>query len=315
MEASSGTSSDFHNPVTTSSEMRQALDLARRLAPGDTTLLIRGEPGTGKEWLGRAIHIWSGRETGACASVSCRNSSADGLDEELFGLCRRDLPHAPPVSRGAVALCDRGTLVLKEIGATPLTIQPKLLRLVREREYERHNDFAVRRSDARIIATSSEDLDQAAARDRLRPDLLFAVNIVQIELPPLRQRSEDIVLLAEQFRLASARSNHRSVKGFTAEAADVLAGYQWPGNIRELRHVVERAVMVCDDGEINLSHLPPQMLCRGNVPLSDLMPLNALEEMHIRRVLQSAKSMEAAAAILGVDPTTLWRRRKLYGLE
>jgi NtrC-family two-component system response regulator AlgB len=314
LETTAGATADFREPVTTSSEMRQALDLARRLAPSDTTLLIRGEPGIGKEWLARAIHHWSGRETGACAAISCRNASADALEEELFGISRRDAPDAPAVDRGAAALCDRGTLILREIGATPLTVQPKILRLVRQREYERYNDVSVRQSDARVIATTSQDLDQAASRDQLRPDLLFAVNIVQIELPPLRQRTEDIVLLAEQFRAAISRANHRPTHGFSAEASDTLAAYAWPGNIRELRNVVERAVMLCEGGNIGLEHLPPQMLCRGDAVPSDLMPLDALEEMHIRRVLQTAKSMEAAAAILGVDPTTLWRRRKLYGL-
>ena len=315
MTSSSTALTDIREPVTTSSEMRQALDLARRLAPSDTTLLIRGEEGTGKEWLARAIHHWSARASGACASISCRATSADALEEELFGVSAREMPDATPISRGSAGLCDRGTLILKEIGATPITLQPKLLRLIREKEYERHNEIAARRSDVRVVATTSEDLEQAAARDRLRSDLLFAVNIVQIELPPLRQRSDDVRLLAEQIRVIAAKANHRSITGFSAEAIDTLTAHTWPGNIPELRNVVERAVMLCESGEIRLEHLPPQMLCRPDCSAENLMPLGALQEMHIRRVLQTAKSMEAAAAILGVDPTTLWRRRKLYGLE
>ena len=295
--------------------MRQALDLARRLAPGDTTLLIRGEPGTGKDWLARAIHGWSGRAAGACASVSCKAPSADGLDQELFGFSTLDVPAASPIERGAVALCDGGTLILREVGFTPLTLQPKLVRLIREKEYERHNEFVTRRSDVRVVVTTSEDLEQAAAAERLRSDLLMAVNIVQIELPPLRQRVEDLRLLAEQFRAAAPRAHHRPVVGFNPHAIEALAAHPWPGNVRELRDVVEKAVLLCDTGEIGLEHLPPQLLCRDNAKADELMPLDALEEMHIRRVLQTAKSLEAAAAILGIDPATLWRRRKLYRLE
>jgi NtrC-family two-component system response regulator AlgB len=302
-------------PVTTSSEMRQALDLARRLAPGDTTLLIRGEPGTGRDWLARAIHAWSGRAGGAVATVSCRTPSSDALDQELFGFSAQDMPQATPLERGAAAFCDGGTLILKEIGATPLTLQPKLVRLIREKEYERHNECAVRRSHVRVIATTSQDLEQGAAREMVRSDLLMAVNIVQIELPPLRQRGQDLQLLAEQFRAASARANHRPITGFTSEALDALAAHSWPGNVRELRDVVEKAVQLCESSQIGIAHLPPQLLCREPAPAENLLPLNALEEMHIRRVLQTAKSLDAAAAILGIDPATLWRRRKLYKLD
>ena len=202
-------------PITTSSEMRQALDLARRLATGDTTLLIRGESGVGKEWLGRLIHSWSGRAAGICATVGCQATSPDALDEELFGLSTRDAAESGIPGRAVAGLCDRGTLILKEIGAAPLTLQPRLLRLIREKEYERHNESGVRKSDVRVVATTSEDLEEAAARNRLRSDLLFAVNIVQIELPPLRQRREDIRFLAERFvrSLARARANRASVSG------------------------------------------------------------------------------------------------------
>jgi NtrC-family two-component system response regulator AlgB len=302
-------------PITTSSEMRQAIDLAMRLASGDTTLLIRGEAGTGKERLARAIHSWSPRASAASAAVSCQNNSVDSLDAILFGVAPASMTADPSATGGAVALCDGGTLILKEIGATPLTVQPKLVRLLRDREYERHDDFVARKSDVRVIATTSEDLDRSAARDRLRGDLLLAVNIVQIELPPLRQRLEDIRLLADRFRAACARAGHRAITGFTSDAMDALLAHPWPGNVRELRNVVERAVSLCESGQIGLEHLPAAMLCRNESSQEHLMPLDALEEMHIRRVLATAKSLDAAAAILGIDPATLWRRRKQYGLE
>lgn len=302
-------------PVTTSSEMRQALDLARRLAGSDATLLIRGEPGVGKEWLARAIHRWSARSAGACAAISCRTVAPDALDATLFGRHVRGGAPVPSAPGGLAAMCDGGTLILKEIGAAPLTLQPKLVRLLREKEYERQDDFALRRSDVRVIATTSEDLERAAARENLRADLLLAVNIVQIELPPLRQRAQDIRLLAERFCALATHTAHRAAGAFTPEAMDLLLSYAWPGNVAELRDTVAKAVQSRKDGPIALEHLPRHMLCRDRDEAQDLLPLDALEEMHIRRVLQTAKSLDAAAAILGVNPATLWRRRKHYGLE
>lgn len=302
-------------PITTSSEMRQALDLARRLAAGDTTLLIRGEPGTGKECLARAIHGWSPRAGGACAAVSCQTVSAESFEAVLFGSTSCGETGVSSLGRGTAALCDGGTLILKEIGAAPPPTQPRLVRLIREKEYERQDDFSPRKSDVRIVATTSEDLHRPPARDRLRSDLLLAVNIVQIELPPLRQRAEDVRLLAVRFCAAAARKNHRAITGFSDEAMEMLLAHAWPGNVRELRNVVDKAVMLCESGKIALEHLPHEMLCRDETAAENLMPLDALQERHIRRVLQSAKSLDAAAAILGIDPATLWRRRKLYGLE
>ena len=223
-------------PLTTSSEMRRAVDLARRLATGDTTLLIRGEPGAGKEWLARAIHAWSHRSNGACTAISCQTTSADSLDAMLFGVAPTHAKSDQPINRGAAALCDGGSLILKEIGFTPMTIQPRLVRLLRDKEYDRHDDFVARQSDVRVIATTSEDLDRAAARDRLRSDLLLTVNIVQIELPPLRQRLEDIRLLADNFLAAAARATHRSITGFTTDAMEVAAGPPLAGQCARASH-------------------------------------------------------------------------------
>ncbi len=250
-----------------------------------------------------------------CAAISCQTPRVDSLDAALFGLSAEDAPGVFPIERGAAALCDGGTLILKEIGATPMPLQPRLVRLIREREYERRDEFAVRKSDVRVVATTSEDLDRAAARDRIRNDLLLAVNIVQIELPPLRQRLEDIRLLAERFCASAARAGHRVIHGFTPDAIDVLLAHPWPGNVRELKGVVETAAQNCGAGQIGLEHLPRPMLCNEEAGPRDMVPLEALEEQHIRRVLQTAKSLEAAAAILGIDPATLWRRCKHYGLE
>ncbi|MDB5172643.1 MAG: Sigma-54-dependent Fis family transcriptional regulator [Phycisphaerales bacterium] len=300
--------------TTTSSEMRQAVELAHRLAPSDVTLLIRGEGGVGKSRLARAIHSWSGRVPEAFAEVSCRTESAEGLEAELFGLSARDVPDAPPGVRGCIALCGGGTLVLDEIGAAPAVVQPKLVRLLHDREYERVNDFVARRADLRIVATTSRDLEQEAASGALRTDLLLAVNIVQIDLPPLRRRPQDVRLLAERFRSAAARKVRKSVGGFATEAMEALVRHAWPGNLRELQAIVERAVLQCDARVIGLEHLPPALVIPDDPSAGELLPLQTVEEMHIRRVLASAQSIEAAAAVLGIDPATLWRRRKRYGM-
>jgi NtrC-family two-component system response regulator AlgB len=300
--------------TTTSSDMRQALDLARRLAPSDVTLLVRGEPGVGKSRLARAIHAWSGRTPDAFAEVSCRTESAEALEADLFGLSARDLPAAPPAQRGCIAMCGGGTLVLDEISATPAAVQPKLVRLLHDREYERVNDFVARRADLRVVATTTRDLEHEAASGALRADLLLAVNIVQIDLPPLRRRPEDVRLLAERFRSAAARKARRTIGGFAPEAMDALVRHSWPGNLRELRDVVERAVLQCETNTIGLEHLPPALVIPDAPDADKLLPLQTVEEMHIRRVLASAQSIEAAAAVLGIDPATLWRRRKRYGM-
>lgn len=296
-------------PLTTSSEMRQALDLARRLASGDTTLLITGEPGTGKEHLARAIHGWSSRAAAACMTISCANASADALDGALFG--RAPLLNGVGAEPGAASLCDGGTLILQEIAAAPLALQPKLARLMHDKEFERQEESLPRKSNVRVIATTTQNLELAVERRTLRVDLMMAVNIVQIELPPIRQRPQDIRLFCERFMLGASQ---RAVTNISPDAMDALVQYSWPGNLRELREVIERAALACRDGTIGLEHLPPRLLCREE-SADDMLSLDALQEKHIRRVLQNARSMEAAAAILGIDPTTLWRRRRQYGLE
>ncbi|MDB5289361.1 MAG: two component, sigma54 specific, transcriptional regulator, Fis family [Phycisphaerales bacterium] len=314
MQRDADPSDSFDDFTTTSSEMRQAIDLARRLAPGDVTLLIRGEAGVGKSRLARAIHAWSGRVPEAFAEVSCRTESAESLEAELFGISARDLPNAPPGMRGCIALCGGGTLVLDEVGAAPPAVQPKLVRLLHDREYERVNDFVARKADLRIVATTSRDLEQEAASGALRTDLLLAVNIVQIDLPPLRRRPEDIRFLADRFRRAAERKMRKTVGGFAPEATEALVRYAWPGNLRELQDVVERAVLQCESATIGLEHLPPAMVIPDDPAARELLPLQTVEEMHIRRVLARAQTIEAAAAVLGIDPATLWRRRKRYGM-
>ncbi|HSU68005.1 MAG TPA: sigma-54 dependent transcriptional regulator, partial [Tepidisphaeraceae bacterium] len=299
---------------TASAAMRRTLEMARRVAASSATVLVRGEVGVGKGRLARAIHAWSPRAAGAFGAVSCHRIPADTLEVELFGLSAQDAPHASPTRRGRVAFCEGGTLVLHEIADLPLSLQPKLLRLLHDKEYERVNDLTGRRADVRVLATTSVDLHEAARQGHFRPDLLLAVDVVTIEIPPLRDRPEDIRLLAERFLAHFARESGRHIVSFDSDVLDALRKHSYPGNVRELRNLIERAVLLCDGEQIGLEHLPPNLLNAEAYRVGDLVSLQKISDLHIRRVLASTRNYEAAASVLGINSITLWRRRKRYGL-
>lgn len=297
-----------------SAAMRQALETARRVAASNSAVVIRGEVGVGKGRLARMIHAWSGRSPGAYAAVSCCAASAEALETELFGLSSCAAPDVAPGRRGRIAFCEGGTLVLHDVADLPRQLQPKLVRLVRDGEYERVDDLTCRKADVRVLATTSIDLHEAAQGGRFRQDLLLALDVVTIEVPPLRERLDDVRLLAERFLAHFARENGRGVTGFTPDAMDALSKHAYPGNARELRNLVERAVLLCDGAEIGLEHLPPNLLNAEAYRVGDLVSLEKISDLHIRRVLASTRSYEAAANVLGINSITLWRRRKRYGL-
>jgi NtrC-family two-component system response regulator AlgB len=294
--------------------MRQALETAQRVAVSNSALVIRGEVGVGKGRLARMIHAWSGRSPGAYAAVSCGTTSAETLEAELFGVSSYSEPAAAPGHRGRIAFCEGGTLVLHDVVDLPRQLQPKLVRLLRDHEYERVDDLTGRRADVRVIATSSVNLHEAALSGSFRQDLLLAMDVVTIEIPPLRDRPEDVRLLAERFLAHFARESGRGVTGFSPDALDALAKHSYPGNARELRNLVERAVLLCDGPVIRLEHLPPNLLNAEAYRVGDLVSLEKISDLHIRRVLASTRSYEAAANVLGINSITLWRRRKRYGL-
>ena len=295
---------------TASAPMQQILSLAHRVASSNATILICGETGTGKGRLARAIHAWSGRGNSPYGSAACDTPDADGLEAELFGVfsgadaSMQDRP-------GRVAFCESGTLVLEEVAQTPPSLQPRLLRLLAEKEYERMGDFRPRKANVRFIATSSVDLQDAVKQRRLRPELLLALEVVCLTIPPLRRRPEDLKLLAKRYLAHFSRENHRSIAGIQAEALNVLASHSWPGNTRELRNVIERAVLLCDKDFIGVEHLPSNLLTedRGHA-VGDLVSLETIEEMHIRSVLATTGTIKGAAAVLRINPSTLSRRLK-----
>jgi two-component system, NtrC family, response regulator AlgB len=295
--------------------MQRAVNLAQQVAKSDTTVLIRGESGTGKGVLARAIHAWSKRASKPLGTVSCPTLSPQLLESEMFGHARGAFTGAVRDNPGRIAACDGGTLFLDEIGDMPLELQPKLLRFVQERRYERVGESTVRRADVRMIVATNVNLEEAVASGKFRQDLLYRIQVMQIDIPPLRERTQDILELAGRF-IVELSPGHAAVE-LSDEAAAAMKNYSWPGNVRELRNVIERALLLCQGRRIGLEHLPasfgPSSSTAATEP-GDLIALEKLEELHIRRVLGRTRSLEEAAEVLGIDLATLWRRRKKYGI-
>jgi NtrC-family two-component system response regulator AlgB len=295
--------------------MQRAIELARQVAPSEAVVMLRGPSGTGKTVLARAIHGWSHRATKPLGTISCPTLSPELLESELFGHVRGAFTGALRDNPGRVAACEGGTLFLDEIGDLPLSIQPKLLRFIQDREYERLGDQRTRRADVRILAATNADLEQAVKDGRFREDLYYRLNVIQIEIPPLRDRPDDAELLATTMLGFFGAQNHKVFRGFSEDALRALRNYQWPGNIRELRNVIERAAILCLGDVIGVENLPESVSpYHPPIQLGDRVPLGVIEENHIRRVLAATKSLQEAADVLGIDQATLWRKRKHYGI-
>ena len=299
--------------------MGRVLDLARRVAASEVPLLLRGENGTGKGVMARAVHAWSRRAGGPIVTVSCPSLSAELLESELFGHVRGAFTGAVRDVAGKVAAAESGTLFLDEIGELPAALQPKLLRFLQEKKYERVGEAKTRTADVRLIAATNRDLESAVASGLFREDLLYRLNVVEITLPPLRDRT-DLADLATHLLQFFNRQTARRLSGFTAEAREAIARHPWPGNLRELRNAIERAVILAEGPEIGLADLPERIVSKPagaspeSIAVGGPITLERLEIEHIRRVLAASSSREEAARTLGIDPSTLYRKRRQYGL-
>ncbi len=295
--------------------MQRALNLARQAAPSEASILLRGESGTGKTVLARAIHGWSNRAGKPMGVVSCPSLPPELLESELFGHVKGAFTGAVRDNAGRIAACTGGTLLLDEIGDLPLSLQPKLLRFLQDHEYERVGASVPCHADVRVIAATNVDLERAVGEGRFREDLYYRLNVIQVHVPALRERPEDIPGLAAHLLAFFAKANHRSFLGFTSEAQEALVRYAWPGNVRELRNVVERATILCPAPHIGVEYLPAALAETPAAPrIGDSITLQQIEEQHIRRVLAASKNLQDAADTLGIDQATLWRKRKQYGI-
>ena len=296
--------------TTQSAAMQKAIDVAFKAADSEATVLLLGESGTGKSVLARAIHQRSPRQHGAFVTVSCPSLSRELLESDLFGHVKGAFTGAHTDTQGKVAAADGGTLFLDEIGELPLEIQARLLRLLQEREYERVGETISRRANVRIISATNRDLSSAVAAGRFREDLFYRLNVISVRLPPLRDRVNDIERLATGHLRFLATHSGKAARSFTSATLDAMRAYSWPGNLRELRNVIERAVILSSGEAIEPADLSEILQPAADIRLGSKVSLEQIEAEHIRRVLANTRTLEEAASILDIDPATLYRRRR-----
>jgi NtrC-family two-component system response regulator AlgB len=303
--------------LDTSSEsppMRQVYDLIARAAKTDAQVLFRGETGTGKTALARLLHDESARRDRPFAVVNCPTLSADLLASELFGHARGAFTGAVKDQPGRVDAADGGTLFLDEIGEMPVALQAKLLRFLQDKQYERVGETETRTADVRIITATNRDIEADIQAGHFREDLLYRLNVIEIRVPALRERPEDILRLARRFLAFFASSIGRPVPELSKEAEEMMVSYRWPGNVRELRNAIERAVILWPADVISREAFPDRVASLFPVRpfVGGDFSLDDIEREHILRVTGRTSTLEEAAEILKIDTSTLWRKRKRY---
>jgi len=309
-------STEFEGIVGSSAALRNVLDKIRVVSPTDTTVLIEGETGTGKELIARAVHMHSGRRLGPFVKVNCACIPAELLESELFGHERGAFTGAIAQRIGRFEAAHGGTLFLDEIGEIPLHLQSKLLRVLQEQEFERVGGSRTIRVDVRIVAATNRDLKAMVEENKFRADLYYRLAVFPVTLPPLRERREDISLLARYFVRKHAARMGRNIESIPAYALEALRNYGWPGNIRELQNVVERSVVLSIGPELKVAL--PELDDRPGVVV-DIRASNVTdisERARILQVLKETKGMiggpNGAAARLGLKRTTLQARMRKY---
>jgi NtrC-family two-component system response regulator AlgB len=290
--------------------MQKVLEVAFKAAESEAIVLLLGESGTGKSVLARAMHQRSPRRGGAFVTVSCPSLSRELLQSDLFGHVKGAFTGAHADTVGKVAAADGGTLFLDEIGELPLEIQAKLLRLLQEREYERLGEVKPRRANVRVISATNRDLARAVAEGKFREDLFYRLNVISLRLPPLRDRMDDLEKIALSHLTFLAGHAGKNMRGFSPDALAAMRQYNWPGNLRELHNVIERAVILCDGELIEADDLSDTIQASSELRLGGKLTVQEIETEHIRRVIAGTRTLDEAATILGIDPATLYRKRK-----
>jgi len=298
-----------------SKNFQHILEIAKKVARFDTSVLITGETGVGKEVVARYIHMISPRYKNSLLSINCGALPETLLESELFGHKAGSFTGAVNDRVGLFEHVARGTILLDEIGDITLATQVKLLRVLQEREILRIGENIPRKVDTRIIAATNRDLNLAVSEGRFRADLLYRLRVIEIEVPPLRNRPEDIMPLLDYLSEKLIKRYSFPQLNFTPECIDVFMSYSWPGNVRELQNAIERAAVLSGDGIIRLEHLPPQMIdpCFSNqhLVLPSSKTLAEVEKDYIKNVLLSVNGNRTQAAkILGIGQATLWRKLK-----
>jgi two-component system, NtrC family, response regulator AlgB len=318
-ELESRVSAEAPSPILESVEpvMQKVYELAFKAASTPATILVLGESGTGKSVLARAIHQRSPQAERPFVTVSCPSLSRELLESELFGHVKGAFTGAVQDTFGKVAAADGGTLFLDEIGELPLEIQPKLLRLLQDKEYERVGETKLRRANVRLITASNRDLEQAVKSGQFREDLYYRLNVISIRMPSLRERPGDLPRIAQEWLRFFGNQVGKELTDFTPAALHALQTYSWPGNLRELRNVIERSTILAEKKEIDITDLPENLHrpSSSGVSVGSKTSLEELEAEHIKRIIMSTPSLGEAAQILGIDPATLYRKRKRMGMH
>lgn len=303
--------------LTRNKKMRRLLNTAKLAAESNAIVLITGESGTGKGLLARLIHDWSPRTCGPFVTVDCAALQENLLESDLFGHVKGAFTGALRDKIGKLKMAEGGTALLDEVSEVPLAVQGKLLRFLQSREYERIGDPQTQSVDVRVIAATNRDLDEMVRQGDFREDLYFRLNVVELFIPSLRERPEDIPLLSDYHLKRSARMNGKSVTRIAPKSMQRLQSYPWPGNVRELANTIERGVILSHEPALEVSSLPPHIAnYKVTVPGEESSDnLADVEKRHIQNVILHSPSLEEAAKRLGIDPATLWRKRKKYSID
>jgi two-component system response regulator HydG len=313
----------FEGIAGSSPQMQRIFDVIRQIAPTDTTVLITGESGTGKELVARALHSRSKRRNGPFVPISCAAFAEGVLESELFGHEKGAFTGAIQKRVGQVEAADKGTLFLDEVGEMPLATQVKLLRVIEQREIQRVGANQLLKVDVRFVAATNRNLKTAIGEGSFREDLYFRLKVVHIDLPPLRERRQDIPLLLEEFLSEFARKHGKKLKGMTPGARNVLVAHDWPGNARELRNTIENMVVFGRNDVLDLADIPPDIgggagpeVAMGALPPTTVRPLVDLEREAIEGALTEVDgNREKAAQLLGISERTLYRKLKSFDLK